>query len=106
MEPVYSGHHWEQQLEQGVRNSGASSIVPVGVVLCCRAVEHNVATFSEFSLAVHWQGDYAKAMVDDLAEKIDKYPLNRGHYVLFVYNWECEKCPLQEVARCLVFKGF
>ena len=43
------------------------------MVLCCRAVEHNVATFSEFSLAVHWQGDYAKTMVDNLAEKIDKF---------------------------------
>ena len=86
-----------------VPNSGASGIVPVGVVLCCRAVEHHVAMFS---LAIHWQGDYAKAMVDNLAEKIDMYPLNWGHYVLFVYNWEHEKCPLQEVARCLVFRGF
>ena len=28
----------------------------VGVVLRNRAVKHNVATFSELSLAVHWQG--------------------------------------------------
>ena len=25
---------------------------------------------------------------DSLDEKVDEYPLNRGHYVLFAYNWE------------------
>jgi len=25
-------------------------------------------------------------MVDNLAEKVDKYPLNQSCYVLFVYN--------------------
>ena len=45
-------------------------------------------------------------MVDNLAEKINKSPLNRGYYVLFVYNWEREKCPLYRVAGCLQFRGF
>ena len=35
-------------------NSGASGIFPVGVVLCNRAVEYNVAVFSELSFAVRY----------------------------------------------------
>ena len=84
-----------------------------------RAVEHNVAMFSELSLAIHWRGrlsrDYivrwvtaniklltSAAMVDNLAEKVDECPLNRGRHVLFVYNWEPENsrgfqnCPLYQ----------
>ena len=30
--------------------------LPVGIVLYCRAFEHNVGTFSELFLAVRWQG--------------------------------------------------
>ena len=32
--------------------------------------------------------------VDNIAEKVNKCPLNRGRYVLFVCNWELEKCLL------------
>ena len=39
-------------------------------------------------------------MVKNLAEKVDGYPLNQGHYVLFVYNWERKKRPLYGIARC------
>ena len=42
-------------------------------------------------------------MVDNLGGKVDKYPLNRGHKVLFEYN--CENCPLYRVAGCLLFRG-
>ena len=40
VEPLYNGHHWEPTfcpLYQGVHNSGASSIFPVGVV--CKSGE-------------------------------------------------------------------
>ena len=43
------------------------------------------------------------AMVDNLDEKFDEYPLNQGHYV---YNWECEKCPLYRVAGGVRYPGF
>ena len=45
-------------------------------------------------------------MVDNPTEKIDECPLNRGRYVLFVYYWEREKCPLYGVAGCPLFRGF
>ena len=41
-------------------NSGASGTFLVGMVLCNWAVEHNVITFSELSLAVHWQGKLSR----------------------------------------------
>ena len=55
-----------------------------------RAVDHNVAAFSELSFAVPWQGRLVlqitalmllttAVMVDNLAEKVEKCPLNRGH---------------------------
>ena len=55
-----------------------------------RAVDHNVAAFSELSFAVRWQGRLVlqitalmllttAVMVDNLAEKVEKCPLNRGH---------------------------
>ena len=57
VKPLYSGHHWDEQfcpLYRGVPNSAASGVFLVGMVLRNRAVvnEHNVATFSELSLAV------------------------------------------------------
>ena len=39
-----------------IANSEASGIFLVGVVLHNRAVEHNVAAFSELSLAICWLG--------------------------------------------------
>ena len=55
-----------------------------------RAVEHNVAAFSELPFAVHWQGRLAlqitaltnellttAMMVDNLAEKVEKCPINQ-----------------------------
>ena len=45
------------------------------------------------------------AMVDNLAKKVDKCPLNRDRYVLFAYNWDRESCPLYGVARCPLFRG-
>ena len=44
-------------------------------------------------------------MVDNLAEKVDECPLNRGHLVLLVYNWDRENCPLYRVAGCPLFRG-
>ena len=45
------------------------------------------------------------AMVDNLAEKVDGCPLNRGRSVLFAYNWDRENCPLYGVAGCPLFRG-
>ena len=45
------------------------------------------------------------AMVDDLAEKVDEYPLSQGHSVLFAYNWDLEKCTLYGVVGCPLFRG-
>ena len=62
-----------------------------------RIVEHNVAMFSELSLAVHWLGRLSSGkyygqqrlangklltpamMVDILVKEVDECPLNRGH---------------------------
>ena len=44
-------------------------------------------------------------MADNLAEKVDKCPLNWGLQVLFSYNWDCENCPLYRVAGCPLFRG-
>ena len=44
-------------------------------------------------------------MVDTLAKMVDERPLNWGHYVLFVYNWEHENCQLYGVAGCPLFRG-
>ena len=46
------------------------------------------------------------AMVDNFAEKIDECLLNRGCYVLFVCNWDREKCLPYRVAGCPLFRGF
>ena len=43
--------------------------------------------------------------MDNLAEKVDECPLNRGRKVLFAYNWDRESCPLYEVAGCLLIRG-
>ena len=43
-------------------------------------------------------------MVDNLAEKVNKCPLNWGHWVLFAYNWDRENCPLYRVAGCPLFR--
>ena len=43
--------------------------------------------------------------MDNLAEKVNGCPLNRGRYVLFVYNWDRENCLLYGVARCPLFRG-
>ena len=63
----------------------------IGVVLCNRTVEHNMAMFSELSLACCTLARKAKqrgnnstdlltpaVMVDNFTEKIDKCPLNQG----------------------------
>ena len=34
-----------------------------------------------------------RAMVENLAERVDMCPLNQGRYMLFMYNWERETCP-------------
>jgi len=56
VEPLYSKHHCEPTfcpLEQGICNSGSSSIFPLDVVyMCNQAIEHNMTTFS---LAVRWR---------------------------------------------------
>ena len=44
-------------------------------------------------------------MVDNLAEKVGKCPLNPGQ-VLLTYNWDRKKCPLYGVAGCLLFRGY
>ena len=63
MESLYNRHHWEPTfcpLYQGVPDSGADSILPVGMVLHNWGVEHNMAAFIEFSFAVCCQ---AKAII-------------------------------------------
>ena len=47
----------------------------------------------------------AAVMVDNLAEKVDECPLNRGREVLLAYNWDRESCPLYGVAGCPLFRG-
>ena len=44
-------------------------------------------------------------MVDNLAENVDKCPLNRGHWVLLAYNRDRKNCPLYGVAGCPLFRG-
>ena len=44
-------------------------------------------------------------MVDNLAEKVDECPLNRGRCILLAYNWDRENCPLYGVAGCPLFRG-
>ena len=44
-------------------------------------------------------------MVDNLAKKVDKCPLNRDRQVLFAYDWDRESCPLYGVAGCPLFRG-
>ena len=44
-------------------------------------------------------------MVDNLTEKVDECPLNRGRCVLLAYNWGRENCPLYGVAGCPLFRG-
>ena len=44
-------------------------------------------------------------MVDNLAEKVNECPLNRGRWVLLAYNWDRENCPLYRVAGYLLFRG-
>ena len=43
--------------------------------------------------------------MDNLAEKVDECPLNRGHWVLFAYSWDRESCLLYGVVGCLLFGG-
>ena len=45
------------------------------------------------------------AMVDNLAEKIDKCPLNQGRRILLVYNWDCKNCLLYGVVGSPLFRG-
>ena len=44
-------------------------------------------------------------MVDNLADKVDECPLNRGRLVLLAYNWDRENCPLYGVVGCPLFRG-
>ena len=44
-------------------------------------------------------------IVDNLAEKVNECPQNRGRQVLFAYNWDHESCPLYGVAGCPLFRG-
>ena len=44
-------------------------------------------------------------MVDNFAEKVDECPLNWGHKVFFMYNWDGENCPLYRVAGYPLFRG-
>ena len=58
VEPLNCGHtigiqHFVHYILRGVPNSGASGILPVGVVLRIPAVKYNVAALS---FAVCWQG--------------------------------------------------
>ena len=43
--------------------------------------------------------------MDNLAEKVDECPLNRGRKVLFAYNRDRKNCLLYGVAGCLLFRG-
>ena len=43
--------------------------------------------------------------MDNLVEKVDKCPLNRGRCILLVYNWDRENCPLYGVAGYPLFRG-
>ena len=45
------------------------------------------------------------AMENNLAEKVDKCPLNQGRKVLFVYNWDRESCLFYRVAGCPLLRG-
>ena len=42
--------------------------------------------------------------MDNLAEKVDECPLNRGHLKDW-YNWDHESCPLYAVVGCPLIRG-
>jgi len=46
------------------------------------------------------------AMVDNLAEKVNKCPLNQGGYVLFAYNWGHEKVSVIRSSGVSAIQGF
>ena len=50
MEPLYTGHQQFVPYSELSIISGASSIFPVGMVVCNWDVEYNLATFSELFL--------------------------------------------------------
>ena len=97
VEPLYSGHHWEQTFvpynEVSLLNSVASGIFPVGLV-CVIGLLSTMWYVSELPLAVRWREGQAvlrvtalvyndklltpAAMVDNLAERVDECPLNRS----------------------------
>ena len=52
--PTIGNQHFDPN-SGGVPNSGASGIIPIGVVLCNGAVEHDVAVFLELFLATRWR---------------------------------------------------
>ena len=59
---------------------------------------------------LNWTGQWLRcittaAMAGNLFEKVDECPLNWGHWVLFAYNWDCEKTLLYEVAGCPLFRS-
>ena len=47
---------WNSSITDTIRNQHFVPYIEVGVVLRNRAVEHNMAVFSELHFAVRWQG--------------------------------------------------
>ena len=88
-EPLSNGHHWEPKfspLYRGDPNSGVSGIFFSMRGMRNQAVEYNMAVFFRAFLCCMLAGKACTmsnsanltAMVDNLAEKVDKYPLNLG----------------------------
>ena len=91
-------------------NSGASGILPVGVVcVMIRLLSTTWVHFPSFPLLHTGREGYTEAsttsnntnlmsscavMVDNLAEKVNECPLNRGRWVLLANDWDRENCPL------------
>ena len=108
---------------RGAPISGASGIFPVGVVCVIGLLSTTWLHFQSLTLLYAGRECYPEAsitsnsnesnvkllttavMVDNLAKKVGKCPLNCDRYVLFAYNWDRESCSLYGVARCPLFRG-
>ena len=86
-------------------------------------LKYYVGVFSELYFAVHWQGRLSRGYIvlwvtvlicqvvnssgdgGQSYSKDRRVSTNRGCWVLLAYNWHRKNCPLDGVARCLVFRG-
>ena len=103
-----SGHHWDHCCMSakygGICNSEASR--------CTWVVEHNEATFSDFSVAVQWRkrlatmSDSANIMRglrihQQWHTTLQKQLTSIIKWILYSYSLDWGTCPLYRISRCL-----